>query len=78
MKYKVSYVLAFVMLIFHAGWMLFTFGVLHVNGGEVLIHEYSAVIRFIEMGFSTSVMILGIYCLVHYVKYCRRKQNVSH
>ena len=72
MKYRLSYVLAFVMLIFHAGWMLFTFGALHINGGEVLIHEYSAVIRYIEMMFALSVMILGIYCLGHYVKYGRR------
>ena len=72
MKYKLSYGLAFVMLIFHAGWMLFTFGALHINGGEVLIHEYSAVIRYIEMMFALSVMILGIYCLGHYVKYGRR------
>jgi len=47
MKYRLSYVLAFVMLIFHAGWMLFTFLAMHINGGEVLLHEYSAVIRFI-------------------------------
>ena len=72
MKFKLSYVLAFVMLMFHAGWMLFTFLAMHVNGGEVLLHEYTVAVRYIEMMFAAAVLLLGWYCLCHHFKYGRR------